>query len=188
MRAQLARTDLVERRSLPLPLRARQGARGRAGLRRRPSSTTRQGNRLRREVVPLRRRRHHRATCGAASALFTREFFAAARGLGRTGAGSDLHRRPAARGFDAGRADPGEPFRGRRHDGTAGHRRHRAELRRTPERRRKSSKYPEVLETLDADELARARRALPASRRASSARPTRRSSSTRCRTTSRTSA
>ncbi len=62
------------------------------------------------------------------------------------GARSDLHRRPAARGLDAGRADPGQPLGGRGHHGAAGHRRHRraSSSGRKPSAR-DVSKYPEVL-------------------------------------------
>ena len=57
-------------------------------------------------------------------ALYTREFFAAHFGSGCAGARSDLHRRIAAVRIDAPGADPCESFRGRRHDGTAGHNQH----------------------------------------------------------------
>ena len=41
-------------------------------------------------------------------------------GAGCADPSPDLHRRPAARGIDADRTDPRQPFAGRRHDGIAG--------------------------------------------------------------------
>ena len=174
--------SIVRRGPLALRLRARQGARGRTGttgfvraLRARQSRCARRAC----STTPTTRR-----TC-ADQARCSRRSSSRARGSGPRRARSDLHRRPAALGLDAARADPVEPLRRRRHDGTAGH-------------PRSSSSWP----THDGDALAAYPDALPrstargcarsasgtSSRRASIARPARRSSSTRCRTTSRTSA
>ena len=56
---------------------------------------------------------------------YTREFFARTRRQRQRGERPDLHRRHAARGLDADRADPLQPLRRRRDDGAAGdHRDH----------------------------------------------------------------
>ena len=101
--------------------------------------------------------------------------------------GPYLHRRPAARGIDADRADPFQPFRSRRHDGTA-----RDHLDGAGTARRSESRGPRRLYRRAGRPGSRRSCASSASgsssRRASTARRTDRSSSTRCRTTSCTSA
>ena len=153
------------RRIVP-PLRGRQpSAQGSAC----PTTATR-----RRERAPLTRVVHAGILCGTPQCRVH-------------GARPDLHRRPAALGLDPGRTDPVEPFRDRRHDGAAGRDRHRQGPAR-PQPALGSLEVPRRARDTGPGRTARARRALPASRPASSARRTRPSSSTRCRTTSRTSA
>ena len=163
MRAQLERTDLAPGGPLPLPLRARQGARGRAA-----STPT--------SFAPLRRGQPAAQGSGAATTATTITEQRApldarcsrpsssprARDWAATAPRSDLRRRPAARRFDAGRADPVEPFGDRGHDGTARHRRHRQGAERPQRGARRVSKYPEVLADARRRRAARARRALPA--------------------------
>ena len=57
--------------------------------------------------------------CARARARLHPRILRRTRGLGLRRARSDLHRRHAARRLDADRADPVQPLRGRRHDGTA---------------------------------------------------------------------
>ena len=78
-----ARADRpVGRGPLPLPLRARQGARGRAGLRRARSSTTRRATALRRAAI------HYDADRTSASVRRSRELFSADFLAERAGAGA----------------------------------------------------------------------------------------------------
>ena len=76
--------------------------------------------------------------CSACARRYTRRVLPRARRRRLRRARSDLHRRPAARGLDADRADPVEPLRGRRHDGAAGH--HLDHARAAPRRRRRTSR------------------------------------------------
>ena len=95
--------------------------------------------------VALRRRRNREPRATAPSALFTPRVLRRARRRGLRRARPDLHRRPAALGLDADRADPVQPLRGRRHDGAAGH--HRADARaarahgRAPDERRTTTRW-----------------------------------------------
>ena len=61
-----------------------------------------------------------RRACGRIKRTLHARILRAARRLRQRRARSDLHRRPAARGLDADRADPVQPLAGRRHDGAAG--------------------------------------------------------------------
>ena len=83
------------------------------------SSTTRRAMRCTAPRIPTTPTTTRRAS-RALKRTFTREFFAERAGTRLRGARSDLHRRPAARRLDAARADPVQPFGGRRHDGAAG--------------------------------------------------------------------
>ena len=97
----------------------------RASTRRR-SSTTREGNALRRKLIRYDAA-ENAAHVDRSKRLFTREFFAARAGWGCDAPRSDLHRRIAAVRLDAGRADPGQSHsHGRRHAGAAGHHHARA--------------------------------------------------------------
>ncbi len=110
MRAQLARADLAARGPLPLPVRARQGARGRGRLRR-VLRALRRGQpaapRGASRTTPTRPRR----TCARSKALFTREFFAARAGYGlprrRIRSSSSACRAPARRW--SSRSSPATP-------------------------------------------------------------------------------
>ncbi len=144
-RARARRPRRAGRRAGPAALRPRQGARGPRRLCRivRPLCRRREGP-PRRE--PLRRGRADRAGRAVEGAVHGRLLRRARRaGLARSGA--DLHRRPAALGLDAGRADPGQPPRRRGHHGAARHRPHRL----APARR--AGGYPEALASLGADRL-----------------------------------
>ncbi len=72
------------------------------------SRITRTATRCACSADSLQRRRHERASRARARALHG-GFLPRARRRGQPGARSDLHRRPAARGLDADRADPVEP-------------------------------------------------------------------------------
>ena len=176
MAALLERDDLGDRRPAPPQLRARQGAGGPARLCGTPSRHYARGAALRASAYdPAAADR----LVARSKALFTARGprpRGRRRGLGR----ADLHRRPAAVGLDPDRADPRQPLRGRRHHGAA----------RDPLHRRSGAvrPIPTPASSLDAPRPAQARRGLSSSARGSTARPTARASSTRCRTTSSTSA
>ncbi len=117
MRAQLARTDLTaaDRFHFHFAIgKALEDAGDMGGFvcelqRRQPPAPS---------IDPLRCGREQRPN-GQVQDLVFRILF---RGPGRFRVrcpGSDLHRRPAAFGFDAARADPVQPLGGRRHDGAA---------------------------------------------------------------------
>ena len=120
MEAQVGGPAPSATRTAALALRARQGLRGRRRVRGVVLRTTTKANRAAARARPLRRGGTTERTAAPRATLFTREFFAARAGGGLSGARPDLHRRPAARGFDADRADPCQPFAGRGHDGVAG--------------------------------------------------------------------
>ena len=104
-----------------------------------------QGNRLRRASVNYSAEERRRI-CERSKALFTRDFFASARGRGRARRRSDLHRRLAARGLDADRADPVEPFS--QVEGTMELARHRRMLARELERAEARSRKRRSIRTV----------------------------------------
>jgi hypothetical protein len=183
MRAQL-RAPTCGRGPLPLRVRARQGAGGRGDYARR-SRTTRRGNAQRQGTI------HYSAdettsrvdrTCRISPASSSPRAPAPVRR-----AGPDLHRRPAALRFDPARADPVQPLAGGGHDGAA--RAHLAHARPAQAHGRAGvDAYHDVLAALDHAELRALGERYLDHTRVAAPQPTRRSSSTRCRTTSRTSA
>ncbi len=152
------------RRILPL-LRARQRAQAAPRCRYRP------------EIIE-RNTRQQIKVC-------TAEFFASARRAGVPTAGSHLHRRAAALGLDAARADPRLALAGRGHPGAADVQQIVSHLRgrdTDPD----DPRYPRILASSTARRFPAARRGVPRrhARLPQRASP---SSSTRCRTTSGTS-
>ena len=88
-----------------------------------------QGNALRRLDAPFDIEDFERRSARI-RAFFDPAFFAAARRRRGPEPRADLHRRAAALGFDAGRADPRQPLARGRHHGAAEHHHHRAPVRR----------------------------------------------------------
>ncbi len=132
MEEQLKREDLSRERRHPFPLRARQGLRGRRRLR------PRLGALSRRQPAPaaagvLRPGGLRGAPRGDRGGLQPR-VPRAARGRGIRVGRADLHRRPAALGLDADRADPREPQPGGGHARAADARRNRVLDRALPPR------------------------------------------------------
>ena len=107
----------------------------------------REGNRLRRTQIHYDARAHRRSRRALQGVLHAAASSRARAGCGAPARRSDLHRRPAARGLDADRADPGEPLAGRGHDGAAGHARARAARSALRARADKPS-YPQALQSL----------------------------------------
>ena len=120
-------------------------------------------------------------------AIFTREFFARPRRFRLPVGRPDLHRRHAAVGFDPARADPVQPLRGRGHDGASRDPHDRARAARPSGGTRPSAPTPTCSPRWTPRGCASSASGT-SSAPASTARPAARSSSTRCRTTSCTSA
>ena len=118
--------------------------------------------------------------------VFSREFLEQHAGAGLRVAGSDLHRRPAALGLDADRADPREPQPGRGHRRAADTEADRAT--RSVAIAAISSEYPGAVRELRGQGLPRLRQAIHRRDARIPRRPAGRASPTSCRTTSRTSA
>ena len=119
MRQQVGRPGHERRESCAVLLRARQGARRRQALRRNRSSSIAAATRSctgSRTTIPMRRAV---GQVRRAKAMFTREFFAERAGLGSQSRDLDLHRRPAALGYNVDRTDSGQPLADRRHDRAA---------------------------------------------------------------------
>ena len=140
----------------------------------RRSPIMRAANALRLKQQPYRRRRDHRSSSTGASQLFTAEVFAERAGRLR-GARPDLHRRHAARGLDADRADPVAATAWSRARPSFPDMPALAREAGTLSERRRSS--------LTRDERASAGRGISEARTASSGGPTGPSSSTSCPTT-----
>ena len=186
MEEQLERSDLTDSADDPFPLRARQGVRGRG--------------RLRPRLALLR----HRQPAAAASMVFhdpvvvrdsatsrsskssTASSWSAMRARAIRVRRADLHRRPAALGLDADRADPREPQPGGRHAGAADARRDRRLDRPLPARPEASIRRP--CATCEAKNFRAFGQPVPRGGARSTARRASRASPTSCRTISRTSA
>ena len=185
MRAQLERDDLDERGPLPLPLLAGQGARGRGGVRD-VVRALRGGQCAAPQADPLRRRRELARTSSARKRLFTRGVLRGTRRAGAAPAPDPI--------FIVGLPRAGSTLIEQilaSHSQVEGTKElpdiamiARAVGERTS--RGEGSAYPRALAKFSRRRTARARRGLPRRTRASSARPRGRSSSTRCRTISRT--
>ena len=118
MEEQVAARRSERKRRHPLPLRARQGVRGPGRLRHRVALLRHRQSASAQEGV-LRSRRDARAATRISSRYSAASSSSEHAGAGYESARADLHRRPAALGLDADRADPRQSQPGRRHAGAA---------------------------------------------------------------------